>query len=252
MGRFLRMAFIYRLTPNATRPLRLSADSLPTATAFHRIPLAMAIYRLFRHLLTYGFNSLALQPADNGRYRIGYLPVRVVPLGELPSGHRYAEGYKRTDPVIRWGPYLYRSFSAFLMDALLWWWDREEGVGQRMVLSANIGCRDPRYHRLLRTDNITEDQGIAIDYRNDAGNLNVADSIDFRNVIVSGCRENETVAAHLWVAWGGIRLYTTEPSAAHRLQPLAVRFPTSLPLWRSVLLGCGLDNDVINRGRVVP
>ncbi|CEL95863.1 unnamed protein product [Vitrella brassicaformis CCMP3155] len=255
MGRLPRLAFIYRLTPaDATRPLRLSADALPTATAFHQLPLTMAIYKIMGRQLTLRWPTLELQQVDdNGLYRIGNSgPFRVVPLGELPGGHRYAEGYKRTDPVIRWGPYLYRSFSAFLMDALLWWWDREEGVGQRMVLSANIGCRDPRYHRLLRTDNITEDQGIAIDYRNDAGNLNVADSIDFRNVIVSGCRENETVAAHLWVAWGGIRLYTTEPSAAHRLQPLAVRFPTSLPLWRSVLLGCGLDNDVINRGRVVP
>ncbi|CEM04367.1 unnamed protein product [Vitrella brassicaformis CCMP3155] len=119
MGRFIRLAAIYRLTP---------ANGCPwCSTAFHRIPLAMAIYRLFRHLLTYGFNSLALQPADNGRYRIGYLPVRVVPLGELPSGHRYAEGYKRTDPVIRCGSLLFRSFSAFLLHTMICWCRQEKG-----------------------------------------------------------------------------------------------------------------------------
>ncbi|CEM36475.1 unnamed protein product [Vitrella brassicaformis CCMP3155] len=101
MGRFLRLAFIYRVTTNTTRPLRLSADALPTATAFHQLPLTMAIYRLFGHQLTYGGTTLALQQSDDGRYQIGDESFRVVPLGELPGGLRYAEDYQRTDPVIR-------------------------------------------------------------------------------------------------------------------------------------------------------
>jgi len=102
------MAFIYRLTPaNATRPLCLSADSLPTATAFHQLPLAMALYAIIGQQLTCGGTRLALQQAnDSGAYRIGGVTFRVVSLGELPGGHRYAEGYKRTNPVIRQGDLL--------------------------------------------------------------------------------------------------------------------------------------------------
>ncbi|CEL92526.1 unnamed protein product [Vitrella brassicaformis CCMP3155] len=158
MGRFIRMAFIYRLTPNATRPLRLSAGSLPTATAFHQLPLALAIYKIFSHLLTYTGTSLELPQADgNGHYRIGDESFRVVPLGELPGGHRYTDGYKRTDPVIRLAHLLYPSFSAFLLDRALRRWSDEEGVDHKEVLWANIAHDDPRRRRLLTDDNITED-----------------------------------------------------------------------------------------------
>ncbi|CEM25227.1 unnamed protein product [Vitrella brassicaformis CCMP3155] len=89
MGRFLRLAFIYRLTPaDAMRPLRLSADALPTATAFYQLPLIMALYKIIGQQLTHHTDSLALQPADNNEsHRIGYELFRVVPLGELPGGH---------------------------------------------------------------------------------------------------------------------------------------------------------------------
>ncbi|CEM04384.1 unnamed protein product [Vitrella brassicaformis CCMP3155] len=288
MGRFIRLAAIYRLTPanglplllsaqwlaahlpsrtafhqlplamaiyrlfghmltHNGLPLCLSADALPRATASHRMPLAMAICRLFRHLLTYGFNSRALQQADNGSYRIGNSgPFRVVPLGELPGGHRYAESYKRTDPVIRWSAWLYPSFSAFLLHKLLRWWSNGEGVRHRMVLRAVIGRGDPRYGRLL-TDAITEDQGI------DAygGNLNAADPIDFRNVIVSGHRPGETVAAYLYVWSDIIHLYTTEAHVADRSQPVADRYPESAGAARRLLRPFGLESAVIDRGRVV-
>ncbi|CEL96818.1 unnamed protein product [Vitrella brassicaformis CCMP3155] len=74
MGRFLRLAFIHRLTPaGATLPLRLSADTLSTATAFHQLPLALAIYKIIGRQLTCTGTSLALHPADNnGQYRIGH------------------------------------------------------------------------------------------------------------------------------------------------------------------------------------
>ncbi|CEM07780.1 unnamed protein product [Vitrella brassicaformis CCMP3155] len=257
MGRFLRMAFIYRLTPaNATRPLQLSADSLPTAAAFHQLPLAMAIYKIIGHLLTHHTHSLALQHADNGAYRIGNESFRVVPLDELPSGHRYAEGYKRTDPVIRWGALFSRSFSAYLMARLLSWWSGGEGVSHRKVVHQLI---DRRYDRLRGTDAITEDQGIAVDYRCDGGHLN-AGATDRRYVIVSGFRPGETVAAHLqvsvsttglWIGYDIIMLRTTEAPGADRSHPLAHRFPISEPLCRRVLRRFGLESDVIDRGRVV-
>ncbi|CEL95867.1 unnamed protein product [Vitrella brassicaformis CCMP3155] len=253
MGRFFWLAFIYRLTPlNATRPLRLSADALPASTAFHQLPLTMAIYKIIGHLLTYNTHSLALQPADNGAYRIGNVwTFRVVSLGELPGGHPYAEGYKRTDPVIRCGGNLFVSFSAFLIDSLLFWWSDEEGVDHRLVLEAHIGRDDPRYGRLLRTDNITEDQGIAVGYRYDRGSLNFADAGDCRRVIVSGWRFGETVATHLRVGNGYITVWTTEPSAADRTHPLSDRFPVSMPLWCAVLRRFDLESVVIDRGRVM-
>jgi len=103
MGRFVRLAFIYRLTPSTGRPLRLSADSLPTATVFHQLPLAMAIYATIGCQLTRKWTkgSLELQQTDDGQYQVDDESFRVVPLGELPGGLRYAEDYQRTDPVIR-------------------------------------------------------------------------------------------------------------------------------------------------------
>ncbi|CEM36470.1 unnamed protein product [Vitrella brassicaformis CCMP3155] len=275
MGRFIRLAAIYRLTPanglplvlsaqwltahlpsrtafhqlplamaiyrlfghlltHKRRPLRLSADSLPTARAFHRMPLAMPVYRLFRHLLIYGFNSLALQPAGNGHYRIANLPFRV-----------------RSDPVIRLDDWLYRSFSAFLLDTMLSWWCDEERVRHKLVVFALIGHADPRCVRLLRTDGLMEDQGIAVDFRDDRGDLNAAHANDYRNVIVSGFRNNETIAAHLCVWSVEIDFYTTEPSAADRSHPLAQRYPVSVGAVRRLLRPLGLESNVIDGGRVL-
>ncbi|CEM25405.1 unnamed protein product [Vitrella brassicaformis CCMP3155] len=237
MGPLIRLVAIYRLTPANGLPLVLSAQwltaRLPSRTAFHQLPLAMAIYRLFGHLLTDVGTSLALQQADdNGAYRIGSQSFRVVPLGELPAGHPYAEGYKRTDPVVRFGP-LYRSFSAFLL------------------YGADIGRGDPRYGRLL-TDAVTEDSGIAVDSRNDGFDLNDAAAIDYRHVIVSGFRPGETVAAHMYVWLGSIQLYTTEIStAAGRPASLSDRYSVSVGAARRVLRGFGLESDVVDRGRVL-
>ncbi|CEM03527.1 unnamed protein product [Vitrella brassicaformis CCMP3155] len=232
MGWFIRLAAIYRLTPANGLPLVLSAQwlmaHLPSRTAFHQLPDAMAIYRLHGHMLTYQGTSLALQPDDNGAYWIGNESFRMVPFGDLPGGHRYADGYKRTDPAIRWvDDWLFPSSSAYLLDMVLRRWRCEEGVNEMIVLYADIGRGDPRYGRLL-TSAITEDLGIAVDYRRDGGNLNAADQTDYRRVIVSGFRRNETVAAYLWVADGSIYLYTTEPSAADAPAPIAQLSPESI------------------------
>ncbi|CEL95868.1 unnamed protein product [Vitrella brassicaformis CCMP3155] len=237
MRRFIRLAAIYRLTP---------ANGLP-------LVLSSAIYRLFGHRLTDAGNSLALQQIDdNGRYRIaGGWPFRVVPLGELPGGHGYAEGYKRTDPVIRWPALLFPSFSTFLLERVLVRWCYGKGAGQRKVLRAVIGRDDARYGRVLLTDSITEGLGIVADFRYDGGNLNDANPIVFRSVIVSGWRPNETIAAHLWLGSGYIYLFTTEAPVADRSQPLADRFPVSVGAARRLLRPLGLESDVIDRGTVV-
>ncbi|CEM08828.1 unnamed protein product [Vitrella brassicaformis CCMP3155] len=257
MGRFIRLAAIYRLTPNAPLPLRLSADALPSPTSFHQLPLAMAIYRLFGHLLTYHGQSLALQQAGNGVYRIDNQSLRVVALSDLPAGNPYRSGYQTTDPVMRQADYLYRSFSSLLLSMLLTLWHREAGVGHRWVLTACINDNDPRY-RCLLTEPISEQQGIAVDYRFDNGNLNYAHPIDYRFVTVSGFRPNETIAAQLFVGrsvcagLGVIDLSTTERHEnADRSQPLDDRYPISMPRWGAVLQHFSLENDVINRGMVL-
>ncbi|CEM28287.1 unnamed protein product [Vitrella brassicaformis CCMP3155] len=249
IGRFLRLAFIYRLTPNTTRPLQISADALPTATALCQLPLALAIYKMVGRQLTHRGTSLELQQTDNGHHWIASMGLfRVLPLGELPAGHPYVGGYKRTDPVIRCSSYLFRSFSAFLLHTLLAWWYREQGVGERRVVVRGGGHGDRRYDHLL-TEGITEDQGVAVDCRYNRGDLN--DAEDRRLVIVKGFRPNDIVAARLLVTSGGIHLFTTEAPVANWPQPLAVRYPISMPLWCGVLRRFGLESDVINRGSVL-
>ncbi|CEL95856.1 unnamed protein product [Vitrella brassicaformis CCMP3155] len=257
MERFIRLAAIYRLTPANGLPLVLSAQwlaaHLPSRTAFHQLPLAMAIYRLFGHLLTHHTHSLALQEIDNRHYWIGDVETfRVVPLGELPGGHRYADGYKRADPAIRSSTYVFPFFSAFLLNSLLSYWCDGEGVGHRRVLRADIGRGDCRYGRLVRTDGITEDLGIVADWGYDRGNLDwVYVGMEKRFVVVSGFRQGETIAAYLLVEFGSIHLYTTERPAANTPASLTVRFSGSMPLWRRLLRPFGLKSDVIDRGTVV-
>jgi len=252
MGRFIRLAAIHRLTPNATLPLRLSANALPSPTAFHQLPLIMALYKTIGHSLTHQGTNLALQQGIDGAYRIGNESFRVVPLGELPDDHDYRSCYKRSDPVIRSDHLLFPFFSSFLLRTLLERWCREEGGYDRRVLCEAISHNNDRYLRLL-TEPMTEQQGgIAVDYRLDDGNLHHANPAYRRDVIVSGFRPNETVAAHLWVSGRNISLLTTErPENGNLFQPLADRFPESMPRWRAVLSHFELADGVINRGTVV-
>ncbi|CEM15107.1 unnamed protein product [Vitrella brassicaformis CCMP3155] len=254
---FIRLAAIYRLTPASGLPLVLPVQwlvtNLPSKTAFHQLPLAMAIYRLFGHMLTHqGHGSLALRQLINQlinpRYRIDNVPFRVVQLSDLPAAHPYTDDYKRTDPVIRQDLLLHSSFSSYLLHGLLRWWS--VWVGVRQVLTAPIVDGDPRYRR-LRMEPISEQQGIAVDHLVDNDNLNNANPIHRRYVIVSGFGPNETVAAHLRVETSRIYLCTTERSIGDRSQSLDVRFPTSMPRWRAVLRHLNLENDVINRGTVM-
>ncbi|CEM32660.1 unnamed protein product [Vitrella brassicaformis CCMP3155] len=238
------------------------------AMAFHQMPLTIAIYKIIGHLLTHRGTSLALQQADNGSYHFGdEVTFRVVPLGEVPGGHRYADGYKRTDPVIRselGGGTLYPSFSAFLLSSLLNWWcfggvlvadiglgHHRYGITEVRIALTTIGQQRIGQGHPLLTDGITEDQGIAVDYHYDGGDLNDADAhVHFRHVIVGGWRPGDTVSVYLWIRFGGIQLRTTERPAADRSHPLADRFPVSMPVWRRLLRRFDLESAVIDRGTV--
>ncbi|CEM01787.1 unnamed protein product [Vitrella brassicaformis CCMP3155] len=260
MGRFLRLANIHQLTPDTGLPLVLKAHSLPDPEAFHQLPLAMAIYRLFGHLLSregitlrgarVGGLRLALLQAENGAYRIGWrqrgVEFRVVPLGELPAGHPYGEGYKRTDPVIRHqGGFplggLYPSFTAFLLRGLLGW-------GNPMVsnaMSVDLGNDAGRYRSLLAAD-VSESDGIVTECRSD-------DSMDAPPdycLLISGFRPTETVAASMCIRFSyydpiHAELCTTEWRRGRYSDPLHLRFPVSVPLWRSAVQRFGLEDDIV-------
>ncbi|CEL92170.1 unnamed protein product [Vitrella brassicaformis CCMP3155] len=62
MTDFIHLAHKYKLIK--TLPLRLSANSLPTAAAFDELPLALAVYKTFGRLLSYKGDSLALERVE--------------------------------------------------------------------------------------------------------------------------------------------------------------------------------------------
>ncbi|CEL98607.1 unnamed protein product [Vitrella brassicaformis CCMP3155] len=250
MGMVVRLAAIYWLTPNGL-PLTMWVAHLHSKSAFDSVPLAMAIYRLIGHQLTYRGQRLALRRAANGEYRIGDWSFRVVPLGELPADHPYRSTYKESDPVVRDDSWLLRSSTAFLTWMVLTWWPGHEGVDYKVVSWGFIGRDDPRYQRLLTAGDIPEELGITADNRTDDGDLSRADPIDCRYVIVSGFRPTDTVAAFVRVGCGGVGLLTTEPAAAGASASLDEIFPVSMPRWRSVLKRFDLQSDVIDRGHVM-
>ncbi|CEM27667.1 unnamed protein product [Vitrella brassicaformis CCMP3155] len=206
MGMVVRLAAIYRLTPNGL-PLALSVAQLHSKSAFDSVPLAMAIYRLIGHQLTLRGQRLALRRAANGEYRIGDRSFRVVPFGDLPADHPYRSTYNESDPVVRWGRDLFPSFTAFLtMRPLMWWWPYEAGVVRvvfKAVLWVHKDRSNPGFQRLLTAGDIPEQLGYTADNRFDRGNLSTADPIDRRYVIVSGFRPTDTVAAFMRVDRGG-------------------------------------------------
>jgi len=177
----------------------------------------------------------------------------VVPLSELPAGHRYVASYKDSDPVVSWGnDWLFRSFSSLLMVMLANWWSVEEGVGDQVVVNRQSFIGSRRYGRLV-SRRLPQTEGIAVGYC-----VGHSDEVDERRlVIVSGFRPNETIAAYVWAQQGIIRLRTTERSAAAAAaaappppsltpsQALSSRFPVSTPLWLSVLRRFELETNVI-------
>ncbi|CEL92212.1 unnamed protein product [Vitrella brassicaformis CCMP3155] len=267
MGMIVRLAAIYQLTPNGL-PLTMSVAHLPTRWAFHQMPVMMSVYTTIQHQLSYRGSSLALQPAAiniDGSTFLSLLrwclmagtvgPFGVMPHGEMPASHRYLVEYKSEDPVIRCGPRLFPSFSAFLVRSLCCRWSDQEAAGDREVLTAHIGDRHPCYWKLLRADDVPQQLGMTVDHRYDNGDIHRAHPAEYRGVVVSGFRPGDAVAARLSVGFGRIQLHSTEPPvagpAASLDEVLDVRFPVSMPMWRSVLKRFDLEEDVINRGRVL-
>jgi len=248
MKRFIRLAFIHRLTPpNATLPLMLSADALPSASAFDELPLSMAVYKSIERTLNYRGTTLVLQRGNNCGYRIGDHSFRVMALDELPADHPYRSTHEESDPVICYVDWLYPSFTAFATWMVVTRWSDQEGVGQKEVLRAYVGRDDTRFQRLLTAGDVPEQLGITADDRLEGGDLTVAN----RYVIVSGFRPTDAVAAFVLVAWGDIELWTTESAAAGASASLDERFPMSMPRWRSVLRRFELESDVIDVGEVL-
>mmetsp|Transcript_2074 Transcript_2074/g.4676 ORF Transcript_2074/g.4676 Transcript_2074/m.4676 type:complete len:362 (-) Transcript_2074:385-1470(-) len=237
IGQFIRLAAIHGMANAATDlPLVLSVPN--SVWGFRRLPFAMAILRAIGHQLTFRGDSLAVEPvdqADGGDYWIGthYHTFDVVPLGELPGGHPYAEGYKRGDPVIRAGGGLYRTFSSYLLHNICFDWTHQHPV----IFNAQIDETGERYRSLI-TDDIPEQLGIAVDCLEDGGDLNAANPTALHLVVVSGFRPGDTVAAWLLISGGSMHLITTESparSAADYEARMDECFPVTMPSLRRLL-----------------
>mmetsp|Transcript_13842 Transcript_13842/g.39867 ORF Transcript_13842/g.39867 Transcript_13842/m.39867 type:complete len:285 (+) Transcript_13842:269-1123(+) len=281
MGMFIRVAAICQLVPSGL-PLVLSVVHLSSLSAFHEMPLAMAIYRLIDGQLMHEGKTFELRQVDNihstatsrslltnwtcgvwpslgGRqpaaergYRIGTSrPFRVVPYGDLPDGHPYAEGYNERDPVVGNGSF-YRSFTANLLSLVA-----RHGLGMKPVVSAFIALFDDRCESLLTADDIPESEAIVADCRDNGDYYDRRDSAsDWRRVVVSGFRPTDTVAADvLLCGWNSLLFHTTETPASDApvasFASLDVRYPISVPLWRQMLRRFDLESDVIRRGRIL-
>ncbi|CEL92205.1 unnamed protein product [Vitrella brassicaformis CCMP3155] len=236
MKAFIALAFIYRLTPNATRPLMVSADSLPTTLEFDELPLTMAAYKTFGHLLSHRGTSLALRRAANGAYRIGDHSFRVVPLSELRAEHPYRSGYKDSDPAIRWGHYLYPSFTAFITRTVLIQWCYQKGVVRKPLGTARVGRDDTRYRSLLTAPSIegykTVDYMYTVHVRGQEGYYRR------RLIVLKGTGGTDTIVAFLWVSDGCISLFTTEA-------PTKGRHVATAAAARPLLASYGLDQRML-------
>ncbi|CEL92207.1 unnamed protein product [Vitrella brassicaformis CCMP3155] len=232
---FIPLVFIHQLTPNATRPLMLSADSLPTTSAFDELPLTMTAYKTFGHLLSHRGTSLALQRADNGAYRIGDHSFRVVPQSELPADHPYRGTYKESDPVIRWGHLLYPSFTAFIKRTVLIQWCYQKWVVRKPLGIARVGRDDTRYRSLLTAPSIEGYK--TVDYI-DEDPFAPGDDGRRRFIILKGTAANDTTAVHLWLFDGHIRLWTTEA-------PTKGRHVATVAAARPLLGSYGLDQRML-------
>ncbi|CEM40087.1 unnamed protein product [Vitrella brassicaformis CCMP3155] len=284
IGRTIRVASVCQLTTDSPLPLRLSPDSLPTATAFDKLPLAMVLYGLVGHLLECNGSRLTLHHDDNGACSIYDEAFDVVRLGDLPPWHGYAEAYQMTDPVVRCRKrqrkdIFYPSFSLSLVHLLAEW--SRKAAGKRLKPICSVGrpdrrfpeapcsykqlleCRLPdRRIRRLMTEGISGVEGIAGECRFEmtdahqhpycATSLAYQRTSIYRRILVlSDSRANKVIIVHLEVKHSQLFLFTTEPPAAEAAQPMTVRFPVSMRLLRPVLRRFDLEAEVVQPGLVI-
>ncbi|CEM07823.1 unnamed protein product [Vitrella brassicaformis CCMP3155] len=261
MGKALRLARIYRLTPEQM-PILVTAARvltyLPTKASFIELPLAMAIYKkIIGHQLNYQGTNLALRRQTSGAFRIGdalrFKMVRVV--DELPPEHPYRRCLNAEDPAVQEGVALYPSYSAFIVRNIFEHWNKAEGVTETRVLHAAIERGDNRYRRLLR-DGVGEEDGIVAECCMGGalpgelpGQLTLLNCLQtsYRFIAISGFRDTDTIAVYLMMGMGGIELFTTEPPAAGKSAPFNARFPVTMPRVRCFLGKYDLDEAVISR-----
>ncbi|CEM25378.1 unnamed protein product [Vitrella brassicaformis CCMP3155] len=253
---FIRLADIYKLTPSTGLPLIMSAQwmatHLPTKADFHTMPLALRQYSTFGHLLNYKGTSLAIEKldeADDGdeakkgdggvrrqRYRIGAVYFTMVPLSALPADSPFRETYDPHNPPIRYDCHLFPSFTSFMKHLVLFEWFDPKGVDERRVFWARLGGGDEGYRSLL-TDAI--DGNTTIDYTNDGQ----GDDGRQRLIILKGMKEDDTITAYLYLIDGNIKLFTTEAAIEGHTR-LSARFPSAMPLTRTLLTKHGLAHII--------
>ncbi|CEM12958.1 unnamed protein product [Vitrella brassicaformis CCMP3155] len=163
---------------------------------------------------------------DEGRWEF-----ETVPKSALPPRHPYGRTYDSRNPPIRYGDWLYPSFTAFMRRMVLCDWCEQQGVDETGAFRVRVGCGDERYQRLL-----TGPIGgyTTIDYVYEEGEG--GDERE-RFIILKGTKEGD-IAAYLVLCDGRIFLYTTE--AEIESQRLSGRFPITTPLVRTLLTKHGL------------
>jgi len=259
MGVFVRLAAIYRLIPQALSQqgprIMLSADCIsthvPTRAAFHRLPLTMTIFKMIQGCLIYKGRSLTLvqEEQDGGAAGrgVGDIEFCVVTLVELPRLHSYRSCYKNSDPVVRENDSLYPSFSAFLLHSVMYRWCAEEVVGEKRTLFGTIHPRFLSRYRAIITDPIEKEQHgafIMVDGQHDGGDVNADPTsvVEFRLVLMTGFRQDDSFASYMTLGQGFVEVYTTEGAARGVTSGsnLDVRLPVTMPKMRSVLGRYGL------------
>ncbi|CEM13902.1 unnamed protein product [Vitrella brassicaformis CCMP3155] len=176
-------------------------------------------------------------------HKVGNVRFRILPAYAAPGN----QPYDTDDPAIEedGGRYRYSSFSAFMTDNLMCYWNRHEAAGKRRILTASVPHTDARLGSLMATEAF--------------GDCIVADMHDEyrhagRTVVLCGHRPNETVAAHLlvWrahIVWRGhIEIYTTEGRVSGGVS-VDECYPVTVRHARGMLRQVRLEREVIDQGR---
>ncbi|CEM22743.1 unnamed protein product [Vitrella brassicaformis CCMP3155] len=285
MAEFIRVAAIYKLIKALPLPLMLSpqwmADHLATKAAFDELPLALAIYNTFGHLLHHQGTTLELrrvegddgdqdsdsdgddedmegassdededrgQQGDGGggvtrqRYRIGDVEFTTLPLTDLPPAYPYRSAYSAVDPPIRRRDFFFPSFTAFIERMVLMYWCRQEGVEQKRVTGARVGLDDTRYLSLL-TEPIEGYK--TVDYMGEPPGQ--GDDGRERLIIFKGTAATDTIEAWMRIGSGNIHLYTTEAPIKGNTD--IERFPAAVAAARPLLATHELEQAVLGLPR---
>ncbi|CEM30195.1 unnamed protein product [Vitrella brassicaformis CCMP3155] len=247
---FLRLAIIYRLLNEVRLPLIITPGwvdrHLPSKSAYHRLPGAIAQYCAFGHHLAFKGKSLAVEKEWEGqkgprqRFMVRGEGLETVAREDLPEGHPYLSGYSADDPVIRCRSLLYPSFSAFMKTIVLTTWYHQEGVNEREVtLLYHVNWEDQKYHA-LRTDSEAAMRGATV------LRFQSSDGKETRRIILlMGQGVADKMAVYLMLFGTRIALCTTEREVGG-MSGVADRFPISASVVRPLLARYGLEGLLVS------